>query len=140
MPMDKFGDLRDWGPVMEQLGRLQEQGELGRHRRGLTRILRYRDNWQLREAALKCARNVENPTDELLESALAIMMDENIYHDARVLAAGTLAHLVSKRVVENNASTTVTPEFVLAKMNVLMDSPQTPAFHRAIDSIRQSLN
>ena len=68
------------------------------------------------------------------------MMDENIYHDARVLAAGTLAHLVSKRVVENNASTTVTPEFVLAKMNVLMDSPQTPAFHRAIDSIRQSLN
>jgi len=140
MPIDRFGNLRDWGPVMEQLDRLCKQGELGQHRRGLARILRYRDNWQLREAALKYARAVSDPTDELLESALAIMMDENIYYDARILAAETLADLAPRRTVENCASSGLTPQFIREKMDALMDSPQTPRFHRAIDSVRQSLS
>lgn len=140
MTADIFGNLRDWGPVMEQLGGLRERGELDQHRAGLTRILRYRENWRLRETVLKYMRDLTDPSDELLQSALVIMMDENVYHDARILAAEALAHLLRGRSARDATSGAVTAQLVLERMNTLMNTPQTPFFHKAIDDIRQSLN
>ena len=140
MTADVFGNLRDWGPVMEQLDRLWERGELDQHQHGLTRILRYRENWRLRQTVLKHMKDLANPSDELLQNALAIMMDENVYHDARILAAEALAHLLRGRSARDATSSAVTAQLVLERMNTLMDTPQPPFFHKAIDDISRSLS
>ena len=140
MTADKFGNLRDWGPVMEQLASLQKDGELDQHQDGLTRILRYRENWRLRETVLRYMKDLANPSDELLQTAIQIMMDKNVYHDARILAAEALAHLLRGRSAKDATCSAVTTQLVLERMNTLMDRPQTPFFHKAIDDIRESLN
>lgn len=45
MYSDIFGNLTDWGRVIEMLDRLKELKKLDRNQDGLTRVLRYRDNW-----------------------------------------------------------------------------------------------
>ena len=48
------------------LDRLKELEQLDRYQDGLTRILRYRDNWRLREIVLKHIVHLSEPTEELV--------------------------------------------------------------------------
>jgi len=73
---DIFGNLIDWGHVIETLDRLKELKQLDRHQDGLTRILRYRDNWRLRETVLKHIVHLVEPTEELVQEVINITVDE----------------------------------------------------------------
>ena len=94
MKNDPFGNLTDWGPVLTLLKDLGEKGELAACQPGLARILRYRGNWRLREEVLKQAGQIKKPSADLFRQVLAILNDDNIYFDARILATSALIHLL----------------------------------------------
>lgn len=52
MDSDIFGNLMDWGLVLDKLDDLKKSEKLHKHQADLIRILRYRNNWRLRETVL----------------------------------------------------------------------------------------
>lgn len=132
MQSDIFGDLRDWGRALDQIAELRSSGKLDEHQEELARVLRYRDNWRLREAALEAAEDISSPSDEILSQVLAIMMDEGVYWQARVLAADTLSHLIKKHDNGPERALSLTEAKVIEKMNMILGSPQPPIFHESV--------
>jgi len=94
MKHDPFGNLRDWGPVLELFDELADSGQLGPYQPGLIRILRYKGNWRLREAVLMRVGEIETPSSELVLEVLSILADDNIYYDVRILAGDALTKLL----------------------------------------------
>jgi len=139
MAHDIFGNLRDWGGVLERIEALAAQHQLDGHQAGLVRILRYRDNWRLCESVLEYVKDLRQPTDQLLRGVLSIMMDESIYHDARILAAEALATLTAGAQARGDSGAAVDSKIALQKMGELLNTPAPPFFHRAIDGIRETL-
>jgi hypothetical protein len=97
MSGDIFGNLREWREIPRQLKRLSETGSLSQHEAGLVRILRYRENWRLRELVLGVLEDLDSPSDKILFAVLDILTDETLYRDVRILAAETLGQLASER-------------------------------------------
>ena len=95
MTRGTFGNLEQWGPVLEQLDDWKRTGELDRHQDELLWLLRYRGNWRLREAALDVMATLQAPDPELIRQACEIIMDEDLYQEVRILAAETVAALLS---------------------------------------------
>ena len=94
MRQDPFGDLNDWGSVLEVFDDLADNGKLAECQPGLIRILQYKGNWQLREEVLKRVGEIQTPSDEMIFQVLAILTDDNIYYDARILAGDGLIQLL----------------------------------------------
>ena len=94
MKHNSFGNLRDWGPVLELFDELADSGQLGPYQPGLIRILRYKGNWRLREAVLMRVGEIETPSSELVLEVLSILADDNIYYDVRILAGDALTKLL----------------------------------------------
>ena len=94
MKHDPFGNLRDWGPVLELFDELADSGQLGPYQPGLIRILQYKGNWRLREAVLMRVGEIETPSSELVLEVLSILADDNIYYDVRILAGDALTKLL----------------------------------------------
>ncbi|MEN6535404.1 MAG: hypothetical protein ABFD89_17195 [Bryobacteraceae bacterium] len=92
---DIFGDLREWGAVLIQIKRLRLSEHLDEHQEGLIRILRYRYNWQLRQAALRAVADLRNPSKDLFEVLLAIVTDEHSDLDTRLLACDAVRRVVA---------------------------------------------
>ena len=136
MKSDIFGNLRMWGRVLDQIADLRRSGKLDEHQEGLTRILKYMDNWRLREETLEAVKDLKNPCDDLLSQVLEIMMDEDIYWQARVLAAEALSELLGKHREGRKSALSASAAKVIEKMHMILDSPQPPAFH---DGIRRFL-
>jgi len=126
MQSDIFGNLMEWGDVLEKLERLRDSDSLDEHQAGLVRILRYPRNWRLREAALGAIRKVKQPTEELLKEALNIVLNEEVYIEARTMAVDVLADLMIKdrRIRSKNEITARSR--VLEKMESLMGETQSP--------------
>ncbi len=97
MKEDPFGNLTNWGDVLDIIERLAEEGKLSECQPGLIRILRYKGNWQLREEVLKRAGDIKEPSSELISQVLEIVDDDNTYYDARILAGDALI-----RMLKNN--------------------------------------
>jgi len=133
MSPDIFGGLRDRGKVLDRIAQLKGSESPDEHQEGLTRILRYRGNRRLREAALKAGGDIASPADELLSQVLAVMMDEDVYWQARVMAAEALNHLIQK---EFGGTASLNPAEAIEKIDALPSSPQPPAFH---DGVRRFL-
>ncbi|MBW2252789.1 MAG: hypothetical protein JRF60_19770 [Deltaproteobacteria bacterium] len=95
MNSDIFDNLMDWGQAMDKLNQLKQSKTLNEHQPGLVRILRYRDNWRLRETVLNYVKDITHPSDDLLTEVLNIVMDENVYYDARIIAVDALASLMN---------------------------------------------
>lgn len=129
MKKDPFGNLNDWGPVLEMFDDLAENGGLDACQSGLIRILRYKGNWRLREEVLKRVGEIQRPSDELLLQMLDILADDNIYYDARILAGNALTQLLQSR--ENGLDNDISDELqkVLEK---LRSTPQPPFFDEAL--------
>ncbi len=98
MKSDIFGNLREWGKVLERLEVLSKSRELDEHQSGLARILRYRRNWRLLERALKCGQGIDRPTEEFFGEVFRIMSDPDLYPDARILAMKAWECMVRKRL------------------------------------------
>ena len=132
MKHDPFGNLRDWGPVLELFGKLAENGNLAECQPGLVRILRYKGNWRLREEVLKRIGGITSPSDELAGQVLTIFADDNTYHDARILASSALIQLLK------NSQSSLHQEFIPKIQKVidkLSKSPQPPFFEKAIKKL-----
>lgn len=131
MTRDIFGNLRDWGPVLDQLTELRSKRILDNHQEGLVRILRYRDNWRLRETALEYARDLATPSDDLLRQILAIVVDHDTYYEMRIMAVQTLAILCS-RMMRGHRTDQVAAKGILSKLAALLESAGPPVFHAAV--------
>ncbi len=97
MQPDPFGNLRDWGTVLDQICLMAEEGNLSVCQPGLTRILRYRDNWRLREEVLSRIGTIDSPDSGLVLQVLNIIADENLYYEVRILACETMLEMLKNR-------------------------------------------
>lgn len=127
----KLDDLQDWGRVLGELEELKELRLLDEHQEGLKRVLRYGGNWRLRECAIKCVQEVAAPKNALLQEVCAIMCDEDIYPELRMLAVETL-----RKLMLANASIASLPysrgATILEKMKALVGVPMHPLLQRRI--------
>lgn len=96
MKQDPFGNLKDWGAVLDLLEQLDQKGVLGECQHGMIRIVRYKDNWRLRKEILKSSVTLENLSQNLIQQILAVIVDETIYYEARIMASRALARLAAE--------------------------------------------
>jgi len=94
MKQDPFGNLTDWGAVLDIFDELADNGKLEECQPGLIRILKYKGNWRLREEVLKRVGEIQNPSDQLICQILSILDDDNTYYDVRILASDTLIQIL----------------------------------------------
>jgi hypothetical protein len=139
MKSDVFGNLMEWGDVLDKLEQLRDSKTLDEHQAGLVRILRYPHNWRLREAALGVIREVNQPTEELLKETLNIALNEEVYVEARTIAVDVLADLMIKggRIRSKNEITARSR--VLQKMESLMWNTHSPLLRKGIESFFKKL-
>jgi hypothetical protein len=132
MQPDPFGNLKDWGPVLEQIYKLTDDGNLHEYQPGLTRILRYRDNWKLREETLNRIGKINSPDDALVRQVLNISADENLYYEVRVLACETMMEFLKNSA--NTFDTAIKAE-ILKTVENLLSSQQPPIFEPALKKL-----
>ncbi|MBU4580925.1 MAG: hypothetical protein KKH02_00640 [Proteobacteria bacterium] len=139
-----FGNLRDWGNVLEKMEELSKAGKLGDYQSELVRVLRYNDNWRLREAALEALPGVKRPGAALINEVFTIMMREDLYCDVRILAADALGKTLRKSSKTDRHGSGEADDAVgkvLEGMKHLLDDPQPPILHKALrESVNRILN
>ena len=133
---DIFGNLLEWNRVPEQIAELTAAGRLDEHQAGLLRLLRYPDNWRLREIALRSLKNLRAPSNELLAEVLSLAANEEIYLEVRILAAEALADLIAKRETVDEDGRCAVGRRAAEEMRAILHSPGPPVLH---DAIRQCL-
>ena len=126
--MDIFGNLTDWEQVLDKHNDLKKSETLHEHQAGLIRILRYHNNWKLREVVLEFITYLNEPSDEILTEAINIMMDEGVYLGARILAANALTKLVVKHKDDRENNQSINKTVVIKKMESILDSPPPATF------------
>jgi hypothetical protein len=136
MEKDPFGNLTDWGPVLDLLEELSEKGSLSRCQSGLVRILRYKGNWRLREEVLKKVNEVENPCNELVLQLISLLADDNLYYDARILAGNALIQL--SRNVQSGFPVELNKE-IKKVTEKLKNTPHPPFFEYAIERVHSKI-
>ena len=128
MQPDPFGNLKDWGPVLELVCQLADNGNLSECQPGLTRILAYRDNWRLREETLKRIGAIESPSEALIHQVLNIIANHNLYYEVRILACEAMAEWLKKNVPFDTAARTSLSLAVASQLA----TPQPPIFEEAL--------
>jgi len=93
MKKSAFDNLEEWDVVLDKLEGLKNKKQLDGHQKDLIRLIRYNDNWRLREAAIDASCQVKKPTCDLIEELLGIVSREDLYIDVRILATNALEHL-----------------------------------------------
>jgi hypothetical protein len=136
---DPFGNLLEWSAVLDQLNELEQKGKLAEFQPGLIRILRFRGNWRLRETVLKLITKIETPDTQLCVEVLNIIMDDNIYYEARILASEALQQMIEHCRSRQRDREMLSQVPVADQLNLLMKTPQPPIFFNAIDSCLQNL-
>ncbi|MGD9971954.1 MAG: hypothetical protein AB7S77_02715 [Desulfatirhabdiaceae bacterium] len=136
MTHDPFDNLSDWGPVLQQLHELADSGKLAECQAGLIRILRYKGNWRLREEVLKRIGEISNPSNPLLDQVLAIVGDDNIYYEARILAGDTLIQLLKNRKGSLDMDL---PVKIRQRVEKLKNMPQPPFFESALNRLHSQI-
>ena len=130
-----FDNLEDWGIVLEKLEELSKSKDLGNHQDELIRLLRFNDNWRLREAAIESLHSIEAPSFELIREVFRLVMREDLYYDVRILATDGLEKLCvnflqgEKVDVEN---TIPLASEIIEGMERCLASPQPPIFYNAL--------
>ncbi len=132
MQPDPFGNLRDWGPVLEHIYQLGDENSLSGCQPGLIRILRYRDNWRLREETLKRIGKIEQPDDALVNQVLNIIEDGQLYYEVRILAIEAMMEFL-KNVSSRFESSTETK--ILTAVDILISIQQPPIFELALKKL-----
>lgn len=138
MSGDIFGNLREWREIPRQLERLSDTGSLSKHEAGLVRILRYRENWRLRELALGVLDDLDSPSEKVLSAVLDILTDETLYREVRVLAAQTLGQLARKRRQTPEEGIAEVHGF-LERIEMLQQIPHEPVLASAIQQCLETI-
>ena len=139
MSKDPFGNLRDWGNVLETLEKLDEDSRMAECQRGLIRILRYKGNWRLREEALRRIGKIDAPCEEMIRQVTGIIADDNTYYEARIMASETLAKLAAKNGNGSNGGPKFESGEAAEKLRRLLSVPQPPIFHQALENCLRAI-
>ena len=135
-----FGNLNDWGMILDKLKKLSESRELDSCQNELIRLLRFDKNWRLREAAIESLPFVDNPSSNLAREVLSLIKRKDLYYNVRILATDGLEKLTAA-IINNRASDKdILKQFVqeiINDMDVLLASPEPPKFH---DALQNSMN
>jgi hypothetical protein len=137
MKPDPFGNLTDWGQVLETFDELADSGRLAECQPGLIRILRFKGNWRLREEVLNRVGEIQAPSRELVLQVLAILADDNVYYDARIIAGDALAQLLKNEPVDSHEELASATRKLVDK---LKRTPQPPFFDAALDRLHCEFN
>jgi hypothetical protein len=137
-----FGNLTDWGIVLDKLKALSESKELDNHQDELIRLLRFDQNWRLREAAIESLPRIENPSLDLAREVFSIITRKDLYYDVRILATDSLGKLIT--IIVNNSAfdRDILKQFIreiIKNMDVLLASPEPPKFHDALQNARNQI-
>ena len=132
MKQDPFGNLTDWGVVLDLFDELADNGKLEECQPGLIRILRYKGNWRLREDVLKRVGEIQNPSDQLICQILSILDDDNTYYDVRILASDTLIQMLKN--VQNGFDDGINLS-VRKVTERLRTTPHPPIFDNALKKL-----
>ncbi|MCD4676494.1 MAG: hypothetical protein K8S18_10940, partial [Desulfobacula sp.] len=130
-----FGNLTDWGIVLEKLEKLSKNKELGNYQDELIRLLRFDQNWRLREAAIESLPFVENPGLNLAREIISLIKRKDLYYDVRILATDGLEKLATTIVNNKGFDKDILKQFVLSiqkDLDALLASPEPPIFHDAL--------
>jgi len=103
MTTDVFGNLADWGPVLDRLEKLREEKLLDEHQYGMARMLRYRTNPRLIEQTLICALDIRQASDVLIAEVLDVVVSTGVNLSFRTQAASVLGHLLTHRPPQTSA-------------------------------------
>ncbi|NJD18899.1 MAG: hypothetical protein FIA95_06400 [Gemmatimonadetes bacterium] len=139
MSHDPFGNLEDWGSVLVTLKELTDRGQLDDAQEGITRLIRYPDNWRLRESALVAARQVKEPTSALLSAVANVLEDRATFVDARILAARALGDLAARKS-QRNGTPAATRKALRATLQRQLESPEAPVLTRAIEAALKKID
>lgn len=120
----------EWGDVLDKLNDVKKSGRLDEHQEGLARLIRYNDNWRLRETALEYAADVKKPTDALLKEIVKTLIDDAAYYDARILAAAALG-VLGARMEDGNRGRIITKDLLLESLRGVAANPAPPILKEA---------
>lgn len=126
MGSDIFSHLIEWDRVIDAIDKLKELNQLDKYQDGFTRILRYCNNGRLRESVLKHIGNLSQPTEELVQEVINIIMDEDTYLDMRILAINALTNLIPLCIKRNDIKGCNIVEIAVKNMEKPLNSPQPP--------------
>ena len=130
-----FDNLRDWGIVLEKLEELSKTKDLGNHQEELIRLLRFNDNWRLREAAIESLHSIQAPSFELIREVFRLVMREDLYYDVRILATDGLEKLFTNLLQEEKVdveNTIPLASEIIDSMERSLAFPQPPIFYNAL--------
>ncbi|HOB73711.1 MAG TPA: hypothetical protein PKG54_04225 [Phycisphaerae bacterium] len=130
-----FGNLDEWGRVLEQLGELTRSGAIERHQEDLAMLLRYQDNWRLREAALEAIPAIQRPTEALIREVCRIMLNDGLYYQIRVLAAEVLNAIIDRLPPAPQDQPTSLRCEIREHIRALLDTQDVPVLHQAVRRI-----
>lgn len=129
MAADIFGNLREWGRVLDALESARTQGTLDEHQAGLARILRFRGNGRLVERALAVATEIRQASDLLIAEVCNLVVEWDVSVDLRVRAARALGHLLAHRPDQPSA---FDPARALRTMEEVAAKPAPPVLTEAL--------
>ena len=139
MNKDPFGNLQEWGTVIDKLIDLEQAGKLSDCQAGLVRILRFKGNWRLREVVLKSIGKIKTTEVELTDDVLHIIIDDNTYYEARIMACEALQHIIKQNHHGQKSFTVFPRRHFSEQLTLLRNTPQPPIFSDAIDRCLQDL-
>lgn len=139
MTTNGFGDLREWGTVLDKIERLRDTKSLDACQDELVRVLSFRENWRLTERVLEYAGAISQPKDELIGAICKIMCDDDACIDNRILAAAALGELMPKALKDTSNKNHSNNTHVVDVMQNLLDVPQAPIFHAALSKALQGM-
>ena len=128
---DVFGDLRNWGQILKQIDLQRLGGQLDEHEEGLTRILRYRYNWQLRQAAIRAVPELRKPSKDLFDVLLGIVTDEYCDFETRLLACNAVRDSI-RRPHDRREPCDLQAQAAECAAGIL-GTPQPPVLRKAVE-------
>lgn len=131
MQPDPFGNLKDWGPVLELICQAADDKSLNECQPGLTRILAYKDNWRLREETLRRIGAIGNPSEALTRQVQNIITNDNLYYEVRILACQSMAEWLKNDITFDAAMRASLSQAVSG----LLATPQPPIFQEALQKL-----
>jgi hypothetical protein len=139
MCADIFGNLREWGRVLEALETARAERLLDEHQAGLARILRFRGNGRLIERVLDLATEIRQASDLLIAEVCNLVVAWDVGVELRVKAARALGHLLVQRPEQTSS---FDPARVVRTMEELVAKPAPPvladALNAALAAVREA--
>lgn len=125
--------LKDWQVALDKLQELRNACILDDCQPSLARILRYKENWRLRERVLEYATDIKQPCSELLEAITSILSDDSTYVNTRILAAEALRVLAPRGLkYDPTLSVNLWKSSAITKLEEILGCPQAPLFRDAV--------